>query len=44
LEVNEWNGVTEPRLLLRQVRSREEPDNRPSVEEETEVGELVLFA
>jgi single-stranded-DNA-specific exonuclease len=23
LEINEWNGVTEPRLLLRQVRSRE---------------------
>jgi single-stranded-DNA-specific exonuclease len=44
LEVNEWNGVTEPRLLLRQVRSREEPDNRPSAEDETTAGELVLFA
>jgi single-stranded-DNA-specific exonuclease len=44
LEVNEWNGVTEPRLLLRQVRSREEPDGRPSVEEETKAEELVLFA
>jgi single-stranded-DNA-specific exonuclease len=44
LEVNEWNGVTEPRLLLRQVRSREEPDNRPSAEDEIKAGELVLFA
>ena len=24
LEINEWNGVTEPRLLLRQVRAAEQ--------------------
>jgi single-stranded-DNA-specific exonuclease len=40
LEVNEWNGVTEPRLLLRQVRSREESDPEPIVADE----DLVLFA
>ncbi|HZL49230.1 MAG TPA: DHHA1 domain-containing protein, partial [Solirubrobacteraceae bacterium] len=40
LEVNEWNGVTEPRLVLRQARPREEPIPMPAAEEE----ELVLFA
>jgi single-stranded-DNA-specific exonuclease len=42
LEINEWNGVTEPRLLLRQVRAREELD--PSPAPVTEDEELVLFA
>ena len=28
LEVNEWNGVTEPRLVLRQARPRQRPDRR----------------
>ncbi|HEY5343666.1 MAG TPA: single-stranded-DNA-specific exonuclease RecJ [Solirubrobacteraceae bacterium] len=48
LEVNEWNGVSEPRLVLRQARVRkEEPvaeqlvaTPSPPVED----GELVLFA
>jgi single-stranded-DNA-specific exonuclease len=40
LEVNEWNGVSEPRLLLRQVRAREQPDPAPVIDD----GELVLFA
>jgi single-stranded-DNA-specific exonuclease len=40
LEVNEWNGVSEPRLLLRQVRAREQPEPAPAIDD----GELVLFA
>jgi single-stranded-DNA-specific exonuclease len=40
LEINEWNGVSEPRLVLRQMRSREELDPAPVIENE----ELVLFA
>jgi single-stranded-DNA-specific exonuclease len=42
LEVNEWNGVSEPRLVLRQARSCEEPveTSSPPVED----GDLVLFA
>jgi single-stranded-DNA-specific exonuclease len=56
LEINEWNGVSEPRLLLRQVRTRDvgEPDPLPDTpilepvpvagEAETPDGELVLFA
>ena len=46
LEVNEWNGVTEPRLVLRQAQPAERPleqpmrDPEPSAEDE----ELVLFA
>jgi single-stranded-DNA-specific exonuclease len=56
LEINEWNGVSEPRLLLRQVRARDvgEPDPLPDTpilepvpvagEAETPDGELVLFA
>jgi single-stranded-DNA-specific exonuclease len=40
LEVNEWNGVTEPRLVLRHARPREEPSTTsPAAEDE----ELVLF-
>ena len=38
LEVNEWNGVSEPRLILR----RASPEPSPAAFEET--GELVLFA
>jgi single-stranded-DNA-specific exonuclease len=46
LEVNEWNGVSEPRLVLRQARAREElvveqPVATPAPVED---GELVLFA
>jgi single-stranded-DNA-specific exonuclease len=48
LEVNEWNGVSEPRLVLRHAQAPEpepEPEREP---EETQVpaeeGELVLFA
>ncbi len=41
LEVNEWNGVTEPRLVFRHVRSSEPQSTAPpAVKEE----ELVLFA
>ena len=47
LEVNEWNGVSEPRLVLRQMRpaaaSAAERDPPPA-SAETEVEELVLFA
>jgi single-stranded-DNA-specific exonuclease len=53
LEVNEWNGVTEPRLVLRQARSREEPSTPMAAAEDHEAStappaaeneELVLFA
>jgi single-stranded-DNA-specific exonuclease len=52
LEINEWNGVTEPRLLLRQVRAAEraiepeEPLVEPPVpvQDERRDEELVLFA
>jgi hypothetical protein len=41
LEVNEWNGVTEPRLVFRHVRSSEPQSTAPpAVKDE----ELVLFA
>jgi single-stranded-DNA-specific exonuclease len=46
LEINEWNGVTEPRLVLRHARPTEQPleqqvrGNEQSAEDE----ELVLFA
>lgn len=39
LEVNEWNGVSEPRLVLRRAQAAQEP-----VEDATAEGELVLFA
>jgi single-stranded-DNA-specific exonuclease len=46
LEINEWNGVSEPRLVLRQARAAAEPAPAPSplpaAEESDE--ELVLFA
>lgn len=41
LEVNEWNGVTEPRLVLRHVRCSEEESAAPPAVKD---GELVLFA
>jgi single-stranded-DNA-specific exonuclease len=42
LEVNEWRGVSEPRLVLRHARATELPAlAQPAPEEE---GELVLFA
>lgn len=52
LEINEWNGVTEPRLLLRQVRAAEQvlEDQEPltespvPAEDERQDEELVLFA
>ena len=49
LEVNEWNGVSEPRLVLRQAQLVELAavdirDEHPAEEDELEVGELVLFA
>jgi single-stranded-DNA-specific exonuclease len=47
LEVNEWNGITEPRLVLRHVRpserSSELPERRRKTSSEEEK-ELVLFA
>jgi single-stranded-DNA-specific exonuclease len=47
LEVNEWNGVSEPRLVLR--RALESPAaisvlSRPAPAEREDAGELVLFA
>ena len=46
LEINEWSGVSEPRLVLRQARAREqlvaEPVAAPAAP--VEDGELVLFA
>ncbi len=46
LEVNEWNGVSEPRLVLRQARSAGSPDGGPDpASGQTQSGdELVLFA
>jgi len=47
LEVNEWNGVTEPRLVLRQARAREELFAEQRVATPAapvDDGELVLFA
>ena len=41
LEVNEWKGVSEPRLVLRQARPSVQVSAAPAVAEE---GELVLFA
>jgi single-stranded-DNA-specific exonuclease len=40
LEVNEWNGVSEPRLVLRRAQA---PAAAPA-ESEIDAGELVLFA
>ena len=42
LEVNEWRGVSEPRLVLRSARAAEAPALRETAPEEE--GELVLFA
>ncbi len=42
LEVNEWRGVSEPRLVLRDARASELPALRETAPEEE--GELVLFA
>ncbi len=42
LEVNEWRGVSEPRLVLRHARASELPDLAHNAPEEQ--GELVLFA
>ena len=49
LEVNEWNGVSEPRLVLRQAQPASaaiaaEGDPQALEETETEAEELVLFA
>jgi single-stranded-DNA-specific exonuclease len=46
LEVNEWNGVSEPRLVLRQARAAAEPAPEPSpLPGASEAdAELVLFA
>lgn len=47
LEVNEWNGVTEPRLVLRQARpAASRPHGRPAEPEAAAPAqdELVLFA
>jgi single-stranded-DNA-specific exonuclease len=46
LEINEWNGVSEPRLVLRQARAAIEPApeaSPPAVADEADE-ELVLFA
>ncbi len=42
LEVNEWRGVSEPRLVLRHAQATEAPVLRQSAP--AEEGELVLFA
>ena len=42
LEVNEWRGVSEPRLVLRSAQAAEAPAHREIAPEEE--GELVLFA
>ncbi|MGA2163494.1 MAG: DHH family phosphoesterase [Solirubrobacteraceae bacterium] len=42
LEVNEWRGVSEPRLVLRHARAAELPALGEGIPEEE--GELVLFA
>jgi single-stranded-DNA-specific exonuclease len=47
LEINEWNGVSEPRLVLRQARAREElvvEQRVATPAAPVENGELVLFA
>ncbi len=44
LEVNEWNGVSEPRLVLRQARPGRAPAAGPSGLPEPADEELVLFA
>jgi single-stranded-DNA-specific exonuclease len=44
LEVNEWRGVSEPRLVLRHARATELPVLAQSASEKEEEGELVLFA
>ena len=46
LEVNEWNGVSEPRLVLRQAQAALAPaeDRDPAHEPAAPVEELVLFA
>jgi single-stranded-DNA-specific exonuclease len=46
LEINEWNGVSEPRLVLRQARAAAEPAPEPSpLPRASEADEeLVLFA
>jgi single-stranded-DNA-specific exonuclease len=46
LEVNEWRGVTEPRLVLRQAQPAERPLQQPMRDPEpsAEGEELVLFA
>jgi single-stranded-DNA-specific exonuclease len=44
LEVNEWNGVSEPRLVLRKARAAEIRAQRASREADPQEGELVLFA
>ncbi|HEY2142582.1 MAG TPA: single-stranded-DNA-specific exonuclease RecJ [Solirubrobacteraceae bacterium] len=48
LEVNEWNGVSEPRLVLRQARPRQVASAAATpargADSVTDDGELVLFA
>ncbi|HEV3034913.1 MAG TPA: single-stranded-DNA-specific exonuclease RecJ [Solirubrobacteraceae bacterium] len=47
LEVNEWNGVSEPRLVLRRAQAVQEPAAEQPCEEvadEADAEELVLFA
>jgi single-stranded-DNA-specific exonuclease len=53
LEINEWNGVTEPRLVLRQARAASSPSADPELPSATQAPspavtaaeeELVLFA
>jgi single-stranded-DNA-specific exonuclease len=47
LEVNEWNGVTEPRLVLREARPASNPPRGRAAEPEAAApaqDELVLFA
>jgi single-stranded-DNA-specific exonuclease len=44
LEVNEWKGVSEPRLLLRHAQAAELQIRAPEVRADTETGELALFA
>jgi len=47
LEVNEWNGVSEPRLVLRRAQPAgahvSQPDRRET-QAESDAGELLLFA
>jgi single-stranded-DNA-specific exonuclease len=49
LEVNEWNGVSEPRLVLRRAQAARTPDEQPAAPEPEPAAlavgeELVLFA